>query len=225
MARRALHVQYTGGDCPADRLPLTIIDLFAGAGGISEGFRQAGFRVLGGVDHDPDAAATYRLNFPEAQTIVGDVRVPEVHESILDLARAADVVVGGPPCQAFSQVRNHSRVIDDPRNSLYTEFVGVLRAVRPRAFLMENVTGMDQMGVRAQIAEDPLSLPPGNGGVAHPMSDAPDQQFRLHVFCPDSALLPSLFPSVRVRPPFCRANRSIFSLKNEPGGGSEATRR
>lgn len=154
MARRAQHVQYTGGDSPTDGPPLTIIDLFAGAGGISEGFRQAGFRVLGGVDHDPDAAATYRLNFPEAQTIVGDVRRTGVHESVLDLGRAADVLVGGPPCQAFSQVRNHCRIIDDPRNFLYTEFVSVLRAVRPKAFLMENVTGMDQMGVRAQIAED-----------------------------------------------------------------------
>ena len=154
MASRAHYGQHTGGDSPADGLRLSVIDLFAGAGGISEGFRQAGFSVLGGVDHDPDAAATYRLNFPEAQTIVGDVRLPEVHESILDLARAADVVVGGPPCQAFSQVRNHSRVIEDPRNSLYKEFVNVLRTARPRAFLMENVTGMDQMGVRAQIAED-----------------------------------------------------------------------
>ena len=135
-------------------LPLAVVDLFSGAGGISEGFREAGFRILSGADVDPDAAATYALNFPEAQTIVGDIRQPLIHQEIIDLARQADVLVGGPPCQAFSQVRNHVRMIDDPRNSLYREFVNVLRAVLPAAFLMENVTGIDQMGAREQIADD-----------------------------------------------------------------------
>jgi DNA (cytosine-5)-methyltransferase 1 len=133
---------------------LSVADLFAGAGGISEGFRQAGFDVLGGSDNDPDAAATYAANFPEATTITGDIRHPEVKERVLAVARAANVLVGGPPCQAFSQVRNHTRMIDDPRNALYREFVDVLRQAKPLAFLMENVTGMDQMGARAQIAND-----------------------------------------------------------------------
>jgi DNA (cytosine-5)-methyltransferase 1 len=149
-----LRTAQAGPECIADPPDLAVVDLFSGAGGISEGFRQAGYQVLGGVDRDPDAAATYRLNFPAAKTIVGDVRRPEIHEAVLDLAATADLIVGGPPCQAFSQVRNHTRVIDDPRNSLYREFVSVLRAVRPRAFLVENVTGIDQMGVREQIAED-----------------------------------------------------------------------
>lgn len=131
-----------------------MVDLFAGAGGLSEGFRQAGYQILAGSDVDPDAAATYARNFPAAFTITGDVREDAVRERITDAARQADVVVGGPPCQAFSQVRNHTRVIDDPRNSLYREFVGILRAVLPAAFVVENVTGMDQMGVREQIAAD-----------------------------------------------------------------------
>jgi DNA (cytosine-5)-methyltransferase 1 len=133
------------------------VDLFAGAGGISEGFRQAGYKVVGGSDSDPDAAATYALNFPEARTIAGDIREPAIYEQILEVARSASVIVGGPPCQAFSQVRNHSRIIEDPRNSLYREFVGIVRAALPAAFIMENVTGMDQMGVREQIVAD-LSL-------------------------------------------------------------------
>lgn len=137
-----------------ERPPLAVLDLFMGAGGISEGFRQAGYRILGGVEIDPDAAATYASNFPEAQTIVGDIREPAVHEAVLALARQADVVAGGPPCQAFSQVRNHVRMIDDPRNALYREFVRVLREALPAAFLMENVTGIDQMGVREQMAAD-----------------------------------------------------------------------
>ena len=135
----------------------SVVDLFSGAGGLSEGFREAGFTVLAGTDNDPDAMATYSLNFPEAAAITGDIRDPSVKKRVLEHARAASIVVGGPPCQAFSQVRNHTRMIDDPRNSLYREFVNVLRDALPMAFLMENVTGMDQMGVREQILSD-LSL-------------------------------------------------------------------
>lgn len=135
----------------------SVLDMFAGAGGLSEGFCQAGFSVIAGSDNDPDALATYAANFPEAQAIYGDIRSRAVKAEILDAAKRATVLIGGPPCQAFSQVRNHSRVIDDPRNSLYREFVHVLRQALPLAFVMENVTGIDQMKVREQIAED-LSL-------------------------------------------------------------------
>lgn len=132
----------------------SVVDLFSGAGGLSEGFRQAGFSVLAGSDNDPDALATYAVNFPEAQAILGDIRSAGVKEHVLAIAREASVLVGGPPCQAFSQVRNHTRVIDDPRNSLYREFIETLRETLPLAFVMENVTGMDQMGVREQILSD-----------------------------------------------------------------------
>ncbi len=132
----------------------TVVDLFCGAGGLSEGFRQAGCTIRAGVDHDPDAVATFAHNFPEAEAICGDVRKPDIRRRLMQVAAGCDVVIGGPPCQAFSQVRNHVRLIDDPRNSLYREFVAVLRAVKPAMFVMENVPGMDQMGVREQIAED-----------------------------------------------------------------------
>lgn len=150
----------------------SVVDLFSGAGGLSEGFRQAGFTVLAGSDNDPDALATYAANFPEARTILGDIRKPEIKEQILEAAREATVLVGGPPCQAFSQVRNHTRVIDDPRNSLYREFVDTLRLALPPAFVMENVTGMDQMGVREQILAD-LSLD-GTYDVRAQIADAAD---------------------------------------------------
>jgi DNA (cytosine-5)-methyltransferase 1 len=133
---------------------LTVLDLFAGAGGLSEGFRQAGFSIAAASDNDPDAAATFARNFPETQLIVGDIRVPATKEEILSVARGASVIVGGPPCQAFSQVRNHTRAIDDPRNDLYREFVDILARSLPMAFVVENVTGIDQMGVREQIASD-----------------------------------------------------------------------
>jgi len=136
---------------------LPIVDLFAGAGGLAEGFRQAGFAVLAGTDIDPDACSTFALNFPDADTIWGDVRSPTIRERVLAAASRAEVIVGGPPCQAFSQVRNHSRLIEDPRNSLYREFVAVVAAVRPKAFVMENVPGLEQMGVKEQVLSD-LSL-------------------------------------------------------------------
>lgn len=139
---------------PSNARAHSIVDLFCGAGGLAEGFRQAGFAVIAGSDNDPDALATFALNFPEAQAILGDIRAPEIKERILAAAREATVLIGGPPCQAFSQVRNHSRVIDDPRNSLYREFVETIREARPLAFVMENVTGMDQMGAREKILSD-----------------------------------------------------------------------
>lgn len=134
-----------------------VVDLFCGAGGFSEGFRQAGYEILAGADVDPDACATYGLNFPEAQTVVGDVRDGRVRKRLISAAKEAEIVVGGPPCQAFSQVRNHSRLIDDPRNSLYREFVRTVSKIEPLAFVMENVPGLDQMGVKDQVLED-LSL-------------------------------------------------------------------
>jgi len=133
---------------------LRVADVFCGAGGLSEGFRQAGCDVVLGSDHDPDAMATYAANFPAALALCGDVRSEELREQLDEVAAGADILVGGPPCQAFSQVRNHSRLIEDPRNSLYREFVSVVGAARPAAFLMENVPGMAQMGVKAQVLED-----------------------------------------------------------------------
>lgn len=132
----------------------TVVDLFCGAGGIAEGFRQAGFQSIAASDIDPDACATFTKNFPDALVVHGDLRSPEIKTALLEAAGRADVVVGGPPCQAFSQMRNHTRLIDDPRNSLYKEFVAIVGRVLPSAFLMENVTGIDQMGFREQIAAD-----------------------------------------------------------------------
>lgn len=160
-----MHVQ------PSDR-PLRALDLFCGAGGFSEGFRQSGFELVGGLDIDPDAIATYAYNFTDAQAICGDVREAAVRGRVLEVGAGVDVIIGGPPCQAFSQVRNHARLIDDPRNGLYREFVGALDALEPVAFVMENVPGMDQMGVREQVRED-LSLG-GRYAVISQVVDAAD---------------------------------------------------
>lgn len=132
----------------------TVVDLFCGAGGIAEGFRQEGFQSIAATDIDPDACASFARNFAKSVVVHGDLRDRSIKSAILDAGAKADVVVGGPPCQAFSQVRNHARLIDDPRNSLYKEFVQIVGHVLPSAFLMENVTGIDQMGFREQITSD-----------------------------------------------------------------------
>lgn len=137
---------------PANRR--SFVDLFAGAGGISEGFRQAGWHPIAGTDVDPDACATFRLNFPDAAAICGDLREPVIRQELIERAKGIDVVTGGPPCQGFSQVRNHVRLIDDPKNSLYREFVRLVGVLEPRAFVMENVPGMAQMGVLQQVESD-----------------------------------------------------------------------
>lgn len=139
----------------------TCVDLFCGAGGLAEGFRQAGFRTLVANDADPWAGATFELNHAKhgARFVLGDIRLPEVQEQIIAAIGGApvDVLLGGPPCQAFSQVRNHARVIEDPRNSLYREYVAMIARLVPRAFVMENVPGLENLAggaIRRQIIED-----------------------------------------------------------------------
>lgn len=140
------------------------VDLFCGAGGLSEGLRQAGFDVIAAADHDPDACATYRLNFPDTKLVAGDLTVRENHRMLIAEIKHADerldLLAGGPPCQAFSQIHNHDRLLADPRNRLYREFVEILDEMRPKALLVENVPGVDQLAggkVRQQIARE-LSL-------------------------------------------------------------------
>ena len=153
----------TGGT-PDDEERLTAVDLFCGAGGLSEGLRQAGFDLIVAADHDPDGCATYRLNFPQTTLVEGDLTARENHERLVVGVRERtadlDLLAGGPPCQGFSQVRNHDRLLEDPRNRLYREFVQILAELRPRALLVENVPGMIQLqggAVRRQI-EAELSL-------------------------------------------------------------------
>ncbi|MEA2361292.1 MAG: (cytosine-5)-methyltransferase 1 [Thermoleophilaceae bacterium] len=146
----------------SSRPHLTAVDLFCGAGGLSQGLDDAGFDIVAAADHDPDSCATHRLNFADTVMVEGDLTARENHASVIEAVggRDLDLLAGGPPCQAFSQMRNHDRLIDDPRNRLYREFVQLLDELRPRALLLENVPGMDQLqggAVRRRIEED-LSL-------------------------------------------------------------------
>lgn len=126
----------------------TAIDLFCGAGGLSEGFRQAGFRVLAGNDIDPFAAKTFAATHPEAKFLPGPIE----DISARDFLKAAglkkgelDCLIGGPPCQAFS-VYNHRRGMHDKRSSLFREYLRIVEGLMPKWVVMENVTGITSVG-------------------------------------------------------------------------------
>lgn len=130
-----------------------IIDLFTGAGGLSEGFHRAGFEIAAAVDMDPLALRSYWLNHPsvrDARIICSDIRdVEEADIRRVSGRRKIDVLIGAPPCQGFSHVGQRSKssktgykVTDDERNYLYAHMVRFALAFRPRLFLMENVPGM-----------------------------------------------------------------------------------
>jgi DNA (cytosine-5)-methyltransferase 1 len=122
----------------------TAIDLFCGAGGLSEGFRQAGFHVLAGQDYDEKAGATFGATHPEATFIGGPIQnvTPEMLLKAAGKNRGEiDVIVGGPPCQGYS-VYNHQRGENDPRAGLFREYLRIVEGIQPRWLVMENVTGI-----------------------------------------------------------------------------------
>lgn len=119
------------------------IDLFAGAGGLSLGFEQAGFDVAAAVEIDPIHCAVHEYNFPDCATICASV-VDLTGEEIRRRAglgnKEIDCVFGGAPCQGFSMIGK--RVLDDPRNQLVFHYVRLVRELRPKYCVFENVKGL-----------------------------------------------------------------------------------
>lgn len=124
------------------RRPLGI-DLFAGAGGMSLGFEQAGFDIAAAVEIDPIHCAVHKFNFPKTPVIprsVAGLGGAEIRLSAGIGDRSIDCVFGGPPCQGFSLIGQ--RALEDPRNSLVLEFVRLVAELKPRTFVFENVKGL-----------------------------------------------------------------------------------
>ena len=121
----------------------TVISTFAGAGGSSLGYSMAGFRELLAVEWDDNAVQTFKANFHDVPVYHGDIAKLSV-EQVLKMtglkAGELDVFDGSPPCQGFSTAGK--RMIDDPRNQLFREYVRLLRGLKPKVFVMENVSGM-----------------------------------------------------------------------------------
>lgn len=134
---------------------LKMVDLFCGAGGLSLGFTQEGFVTCLANDIQAVCVDTYAHNHPETprdRIVLGDIKemVVDRIDELLG-GEKVDIVVGGPPCQGFSMA-NRQRLIDDPRNQLYKNFVQTVDKIRPPFFVMENVKGM--LSVKDQVIED-----------------------------------------------------------------------
>ena len=132
----------------------TVVSLFAGCGGSSLGYSMAGFRELLAVEWDDNAVETFKLNFPGVPVYHGDIAKLSVEEclSLTGLEPGQlDVLDGSPPCQGFSTAGK--RNLDDPRNGLFREYVRLLRGLRPKVFVMENVSGMIKGKMKLVFAE------------------------------------------------------------------------
>jgi DNA (cytosine-5)-methyltransferase 1 len=130
------------------------IDLFAGAGGMSLGFEQAGFDIVAAVEIDPIHCATHEYNFPAATTIcasVIDLTGAEIRRRARLGDREIDVVFGGAPCQGFSLMGK--RAFDDPRNQLVFHYVRIVQELNPKYCVFENVKGLT-LGKHAQFLEE-----------------------------------------------------------------------
>src|SRR5229473_1097902 len=119
------------------------VDLFAGAGGMSLGFKSAGIDVAAAVEYDPIHCATHEFNFPDCATICRDVTDidGDYIRSKSDIGKNdITAVVGGAPCQGFSLIGY--RALDDPRNRLASHFVRLVDELQPKYFVFENVKGL-----------------------------------------------------------------------------------
>jgi DNA (cytosine-5)-methyltransferase 1 len=138
---------------PARRARPVVVELFAGAGGMSLGFEQAGYDVVAAVEYDPVHAATHAFNFPLCEVLCRDASKLSGPGVLAAAARGfkrchpgvrwpgrLDALIGGPPCQGFSA--GGKREDDDERNELLLHFVRLVEELRPRTFCLENVAGL-----------------------------------------------------------------------------------
>jgi len=124
-----------------------VIDLFAGAGGLSHGFyKNSKFKILAANEIEKDMAATYQLNHPNVKVYNKDIKdfsFKDLKEDLNINKKDVDVIIGGPPCQAFSTVGK--RLLEDPRGKLFQEFFRLVQEIEPKIFLFENVKGLISM--------------------------------------------------------------------------------
>lgn len=210
---------------------LQLADLFAGAGGITEGFRQAGYRPVAAVEFDRWAAATYAANFgnhilvaPIESVTVGRRRGELLWRSTSAHGEAryletppVDVLVGGPPCQGFSPLgRMTDWERDDPRNALWKHYVRILKVVRPKVFVVENVPELLRSGEYEQLRRTVGSL--GYevvSGVLNASHYGVPQSRRRAIVIGSRVGTPSLPPAIALR---ATVRDAIGDLPGKPDG-------
>lgn len=134
------------GDGMAKEKKFNCIELFAGAGGLGTGFEESGFNIVVANDIWAPAGLTYKANHPKVKYIVEDIAKINGDKLLKDTKynkEDIDVIIGGPPCQGFSTLGK--RFIDDPRNKLFKEYVRIVSDIKPKFFVMENVSGILSM--------------------------------------------------------------------------------
>lgn len=118
-----------------------VVDLFAGVGGLSRGFEMAGFEVVVANEYDEEIALAYKKNNPATKMIVEDISTLDIEETFKEFKGKIDVVIGGPPCQGFSQ-KGQRKSVKDPRNYLFRKYYDVVRFLKPTFFVIENVPNL-----------------------------------------------------------------------------------
>ena len=117
------------------------IDLFCGCGGLSLGFKMSGFEPIAGIDFNQAAIKTYRRNFRKVKAVCADILTIDKADILSQIGniKDIDVIVGGPPCQGFSNANKNYVELDDPRNKLFFEFVKFVELAQPKVVVIENV--------------------------------------------------------------------------------------
>lgn len=219
---------------------LYTMDLFAGAGGLSLGFEQAGFHSLAANDFDAPSATTFQANFRDTPFLLRPIENVPGKELIALAGISAgslDVLLGGPPCQAFS-VYNHQRGFHDSRSGLFREYLRIVEEVQPRVIVMENVTGMLSLDSGRAIDEMHRTLGQLGYSVEHRILRAEEYgvpQERRRIFFIGSRVGPILWPEATHSdgeslltanlPPFVSVWDAIGDLpKLEMGQGADEMR-
>lgn len=186
---------------------LKLIDLFSGAGGMSEGFEQAGFTALAANDFDFHSAATYRLNNPGVNFVecsIQDISAKQFMGAAGVEKGELDAIIGGPPCQAFS-VYNHQRGMHDERSGLFREYIRVVEGIKPKFVVLENVTGITSVANGTAVKEIYTSLEKLGYHVEHRILKAEEfgvpQERRRIFFIGSLERKPILWPEPRYQQP------------------------
>jgi DNA (cytosine-5)-methyltransferase 1 len=133
----------------------TAIDLFAGCGGLSKGFEEAGFEIAAANEFWKPAYETYARNHPNTKLFTGDITDEKTRREIIGFFRdrKCDVLIGGPPCQAYSMAG--LRDPDDPRGKLFEDYIYIVGSIKPKVLVMENVKGiLTMMHDRDDLTEE-----------------------------------------------------------------------
>lgn len=120
---------------------MKVISLFSGCGGLDLGFERAGFEIPVANEFDPTIYATFKINHPNTHLIEGDVRQVTKDDLVQYISDDVDGIIGGPPCQSWSEA-GALRGINDDRGQLFYDYIRILKEFKPKFFLAENVSGM-----------------------------------------------------------------------------------